>query len=54
MTKTYIKKHHLLAVPFDKGNGIRLMKYQVYANKLMDILKLKQFKKLEKSRKNGK
>ena len=43
MTKTYLKKHHLLAVPFDKGNGICLMKYQVYVNKLMDILKLKQF-----------
>ena len=35
-------KEHLLAVPFDKGNGICLMKSQAYENKLMGILKLKQ------------
>ena len=52
MTKKYIEKHNLLAVPFDKSSGICLMKTQAYENKSMDILKLKQFKKLEKSRKN--
>ena len=35
-------KEHLLAVPFDKDNGICLMKSQAYKNKLMGILKLKQ------------
>ena len=54
MTKKYIEKHNLLAVPFDKGNGICLIKHQAYENELMDILKLKQFKRLEKSRKNAK
>ena len=54
MTKKYIEKHNLLAVPFDKGNGICLIKPQAYENEFMDILKLKQFKRLEKSRKNAK
>ena len=54
MTKKYIEKHNLLAVPFDKGNGICLIKPQAYENELMDILKFKQFKRLEKSRKNAK
>ena len=48
MTKKYIEKHNLLAVPFDKGNGVCLVKPQAYENELMDILKL------EKSRKNAK
>ena len=43
MTKKYLEKHNLLAVPFDKSNRICLMKSQAYENKLMDILKLKQF-----------
>ena len=47
MTKKYIEKHNLLAVPFDKGNGICLIKPQAYENELMDILKFKQFKRLE-------
>ena len=54
MTKKYFKEHDLLAVPFDKGIGICLMKCQSYEKKLMDILKLKQFKKMEKTRKNAK
>ena len=49
MTKKYLKEHNLLVVPFDKGTGIGLIKSQAYENKLMDILKSKQFKK-----KNGK
>ena len=43
MTKKYIEKHNLLAVPFDKSNGTCLMKTQAYENISMDILKLKQF-----------
>ena len=54
MTKKYLKEHDLLAVPFDKGIGICLMKCQSYENKLMDTPKLKQFKKMEKARKNAK
>ena len=54
MTKKYLKEHNLLAVPFDKSIGICLMKSQAYENKLLDILKLIQFKKLEKARKNAK
>ena len=54
MTKNYLKEHNLLAVPFDKGTGIFLIKSKTYKNELMDILKLKQFKKMEKARKNAK
>ena len=54
MTEKYLKEHDLLAVPFDEGIGVCLMKCQSYENKLMDILKLKQFKKMEKARKNAK
>ena len=49
MKKKYLEKRYFLAVPFDKGNGIYLMKSPAYENKLMDILKLKQSKKLAKS-----
>ena len=44
MTKKYLKKHNLLAVPFDKGHGTCLMKSQAYKNKLMDILIKKSWK----------
>ena len=54
MTKEYLKGHNLLAVPFNKGTGICLMKSQAFEKKLMDILKLKQFKILEKTHKNAK
>ena len=54
ITKKYLKNQNLLAVPFDKGTGICLMKSQAYEEKLMDILKLKQFQKVEKARKNSK
>ena len=54
MTKKYLKGHNLLAVPFNKGTGICLMKSQTFEKKLMDILKLKQFKILEKTHKNAK
>ena len=54
MMKRYIKGHDLLAVPIDKGTGICLMQFQAYENKLMDILKLKQLKKMEKACENTK
>ena len=54
LTKRYLKEHNLCAVPFDKGVGICLMKYETYYSKLSDILKLEQFVKLEKPRKNSK
>ena len=44
MTKNCLKEHNLLTVPFDKGTGICLMESQAYENKLVDILKSKQFK----------
>ena len=53
LTKKYLKEHELLAVPFDKGVGICLMKKSTYQNKMSDILKLDQFEKLEKPRKNS-
>ena len=53
LTKRYLKDHSLLAVPFDKGVGICLMKCETYKNKLNDILKLDQFVKLEKPRKTA-
>ena len=40
MTKRYLKEHNLLAVPFDKGVGICLMKRETYEQKIGDILKL--------------
>ena len=53
-TKRYLKENDLLAVPFDKGIGICLMKREDYQKKLDDILKLPQFKKVKKKRKNAK
>ena len=54
MTKRYLKDNNLLAVPFDKGVGICLMKKEDYCSKLNDILRLPQFQKVEKGRKNEK
>ena len=54
MTKRYLKDNDLLAVPFDKGVGICLMKKEDYCSKLNDILQLPQFQKVEKGRKNEK
>ena len=50
----YLKEYNLLAIPSDKGTAICLMKYSAYENKLRDILKLKQFQKMEIARKNAK
>ena len=54
MTKKYLKDNDLVAVPFDKGVGICLMKQETYKQKLDEILQLPQFEKVVKSRKNAK
>ena len=54
LTKKYLKEHELVAIPFDKGVGLCIMKKTTYKEKLDDILKLDQFVKLEKPRKNSK
>ena len=54
MTKKYLKDNDLLAVPFDKGIGICLMKKDKYHNKMCDIINLPQFEKVIKVRKNQK
>ena len=46
MTKQYLREKDLLAVPFDKGSGICMMKSQTYTSKLNDILNLEQFEKV--------
>ena len=53
MTQRYLKQNDLLAVPFDKGVGICLMKRVTYQQKMDDILKLDQFEKLNYARKNS-
>ena len=54
MTKKYLKENDLLAVPFDKGIGICIKKKSTYNNKMETIIKLPQFEKMEKKRKNEK
>ena len=46
MTKRYLREKDLLAVPFDKGNDICVMKRQTYISKLNDISNLEQFEKV--------
>ena len=53
LTKRYLKEHDILAVPFDKGVGICLMKRDTYNSKMDDILKLDQFEKLTNPRCNS-
>ena len=53
LTKRYFKEHDILAVPFDKGVGICLMKRDTYNSKMDDILKLDQFEKLTNPRSNS-
>ena len=43
MTKKYLKDNDLLAVPFDKGIGICLMKKDSYHSKMDTIINLPQF-----------
>ena len=54
MTKKYLKDNNLLAVPFDKGIGIVVMKKEAYHSKLDVILKLPQFEKVVTTRRNAK
>ena len=53
MTKRNLKYNGLLAVPFDKGAGICVMKSDVYAEKLNEILNLEQFVKINPTRKKA-
>lgn len=53
LTKRYLNENDLVAVPFDKGIGICVMKRQDYHQKLDDILNLPQFEKVIKPRKNA-
>ena len=46
MTKRYLKDNDLLAIPFDKGVGICVMKKPTYHSKLDQIISLPQFKKV--------
>ena len=46
MTKKYLKDHDLLAIPFDKGIGICVMKREDYHSKMDKIIALPQFEKL--------
>ena len=54
LTKTFLKENNLLAVPFDKGVGICIMKKDSYDEKMNKIIKLPQFEKYVKPRKNTK
>ena len=45
LTRKYLKEHKLVAVPFDKGIGICIMKEETYKQKLDTILELPQFEK---------
>ncbi len=54
LTKMFLKKHDLRAVPFDKGTGFCVMKTSEYEAKMMKILDLPQFEKINTTRKNAK
>ena len=54
ITRKYLKEHGLVAVPFDKGVGICVMEITTYNNKLMNVLNLSQFEKIQYTRKNAK
>ena len=54
LTREFLKKNELIAVPFDKGIGFCVMPVTSYQNKLMPILNLDQFEKVEKTRINAK
>ena len=53
LTNRYLKENNLLAIPFEKGVGICLMKKETYQAKMLEILNLEQFEKLEKPRINS-
>ena len=54
LTKLFLKKHDLVAVPFDKGTGFCVMKSSEYQEKIMEILSLSQFEKITTTRRNAK
>ena len=54
MTQRYLKENKLLAIRFDKGIGICLMKKETYHEKMNNIINLPQFEKLQNTRKNAK
>ena len=54
MTSKYLKEHGLLAIPFDKGVGICVMRKEDYHTRMDQIIALPQFQKLVKNRKNAK
>ena len=54
LTKLFLKKHDLLAVPFDKGTGFCMMKSSDYEAKIKKILDLPQFEVVNTTRKNAK
>ena len=54
MTKKYLKENDLLAVPYDKGAGICLMKRRTYEQKMEKIIELPQFQKHVPGRSNAK
>ncbi|XP_066920124.1 uncharacterized protein [Clytia hemisphaerica] len=54
LTKKYLKENDLLAIPFDKGVGICIMKKETYNRKLAQIYNLPQFEKYVPPRKNAK
>ena len=51
LTKKYLKDNDLLAIPFDKGVGICIMKRERYEAKMMEILNLPQLEKVVTKRK---
>ena len=53
LTKKYLKQNDLLAIPFDKGVGICVMKKSAYHEKMDKIIQLPQFEKYEKPKKNA-
>ena len=54
LTKKFLKENDLLAVPFDKGVGICVMRKHNYEQKMDKIINLPQFQKYKKPRKNAK
>ena len=53
LTKKYLKDNDLLAIPFDKGVGICVMKKSAYHEKMDKIISLPQFSKYVKPRSNA-
>ena len=53
MRKQGLWEKDLLAVSFDKGTGICVMKRWTYISKLNDVLNLEQFEKVTVTQKNG-